>query len=128
MPGDHPDRNAAAAQASNDSQSTVAGAKNDGARGRSQGISAWLRHPGQRQSGYIYWSCRIPFQLLTIQRVSAGAVKLVPATNLINGPKLSAAGAPRKWSPGKDVSKPELSSGDPISCLIFARISGARNE
>ena len=44
-------------------------------------------------------------------RARLRAAKPLPATNLMSGPKLHAAGAPRTWRPGTEVSKASDSTG-----------------
>jgi hypothetical protein len=51
------------------------------------------------------------FTLPMIWRVRACEVYPVPATKRQSGPKVWAAGAPRKWRPGKDDSNPAESLG-----------------
>src|SRR6266404_5739798 len=46
-----------------------------------------------------------------MQRVSALAANLVPATWLMSGPKVPTANAPRKCSPASEASNPAVSSG-----------------
>ena len=52
----------------------------------------------------------------------------VPQTKCITGPKLRAAGAPRRWRPGTEDSNPSASTGQPFRVRTAATSSGARNE
>src|SRR5207248_11622341 len=61
------------------------------------------------------------------RRVTAGAAYQVPTTNRITGPKLHAAGAPRKCSPAIDDSSPGRRRGYPAAVSSCAVSSGARN-
>src|SRR5438128_1146368 len=63
-----------------------------------------------------------------MQRVSALAAYFVPATKRMSGPKVPAADAPRKCSPGNDASKPAVSSGYPLITRSECSKSGPRYE
>src|SRR5882762_4820033 len=49
---------------------------------------------------------------------SVRAANSVPATKYMSGPKFQEEGAPRKCKPGTEVSKPELSFGNPFTRSI----------
>src|SRR5207247_736491 len=61
-------------------------------------------------------------------RVNPRADAHVPHTKCITGPKLRPAGAPRKWSPGTDDSKPAERTGGPPRVRTRPTSSGARKR
>ncbi len=85
---------------------------------------------GRRCSGEMSSRCERPRDWRGIWRcrgcVFGGEIR-VPATKYIRGPKLHAAGAPRKWRPGTDDSRPAWRWGKPSVMRRDLTISGERN-
>src|SRR5438093_6453161 len=138
----HPYRDAPTTQAPNYAKATVVAAHDNGTDGFHS--ASFADRTGQR----CHLARTLPFCLVdsiictcfareiggryaalpAILSVSAREANGAPATKRISGPKLHAAGAPRKWSPDIDVSNPASSWGNPSIRRIDFNRSSERNE
>ena len=102
LPSEDPHRDAVPPEAPGDAElDLVIPAEDERPALRSR--ASWRSHPPP--------SAYATARLARMDHISACAANDVPATKRISGPKFHAAGAPRKWSPGTEDSRPAVSSG-----------------
>src|SRR5271154_1143279 len=74
----------------------------------------------------LFFARLVPFVRVTA-RINSFEANSAPETKPRSGPKLQAAGFPRKCSPGIDDSNPRFSTGKPFTVFSCCARDGERN-